>query len=45
MFIYIFLLAIVILLAAILSAMKFGFNQVLTGLETIHAELRKQERE
>jgi hypothetical protein len=41
-FIYIFLLAIVILLAAILSAMKFGFNQVVTGLQAVHAELRKQ---
>lgn len=39
-FIYLFLLAIVILLAAILSAMKFGFNQVVTGLQSIHAELR-----
>ena len=42
MFIYIFLLAIVLLLAALLSAMKFGFNQVVTGLQSIHAELRKQ---
>lgn len=44
MFIYVFLLAIVLLLAAVLSAMKFGFNQVVTGLQEIHAELLKQER-
>jgi hypothetical protein len=44
-FIYVFLLAIVLLLAALLSAMKFGFTQVVTGLQAIHAELLKQDRE
>ena len=45
MFIYLFLLAIIPLLAALLSAMKFGFNQVVTGLQAIHAELVKQDRD
>ena len=45
MFIYVFLLAIVVLLAALLSAMKFGFNRVVTGLQEIHAQLLELDRD
>lgn len=42
MLFYILFGVIVVLLAAILAALKLGFNEVITGLQAIHSELKRQ---
>lgn len=44
MAIYILIIVMIVLLAAILSAMKFGFNEIVTGLQAIHDEIKRQNR-
>lgn len=44
MLMYILIITIAVLLAAILGAVKLGFNEVITGLQAIHSELKRQGR-
>ena len=41
-YVLILLVIIVILLGSILGALKFGFNEIVTGLRAIHVEIKRK---
>lgn len=41
LYVVILLIVIIVLLGSILGALKFGFNEIVTGLRAIHDEIKR----